>query len=128
MARGAGRGNDGTRPGPHGVAHRRGSAIRGSAHVVRGAPHHRGCPPSGARAWTQCGAVSGGLTGPGCGSTGDLRVEALEHPPIFRLPGVPDHVTYTWLVMLIFIGVAFIGSPSLPLVPPRNPTTPQSLL
>src|SRR6266403_595249 len=23
-------------------------------------------------------------------------MEAIEHPPIFSLPGIPDHVTYTW--------------------------------
>ena len=35
---------------------------------------------------------------------------AIEHPPIFRLPGIPDHVTYTWIVMAILIGVAFAAS------------------
>jgi F-type H+-transporting ATPase subunit a len=42
---------------------------------------------------------------------------ALEHPPIFRLPGVPDHVTYTWLVMIVLTVLAFIASRRLVLVP-----------
>jgi F-type H+-transporting ATPase subunit a len=42
---------------------------------------------------------------------------AIEHPPIFRLPGVPDHVTYTWLVMIVLTVVAFIASRRLALVP-----------
>lgn len=44
-------------------------------------------------------------------------MEAIEHPPIFRLPGIPDHVTYTWLVMIILAGLAFVGSRNLQLVP-----------
>jgi F-type H+-transporting ATPase subunit a len=44
-------------------------------------------------------------------------VSAIEHPPIFRLPGIPDHVTYTWLAMLILTAVAFIASRNLQLVP-----------
>jgi len=44
-------------------------------------------------------------------------VEAIEHPPIFRLPGIPDHVTYTWLVMVILAGVAFAASRNVQLVP-----------
>jgi len=44
-------------------------------------------------------------------------VGAIEHPPIFRLPGIPDHVTYTWLVMLILTGVAFAASRNVQLVP-----------
>ena len=42
---------------------------------------------------------------------------AIEHPPIFRLPGIPDHVTYTWLVMVILAGVAFAASRNIQLVP-----------
>jgi len=34
-------------------------------------------------------------------------MEAIEHPPIFHLPGIPDHVTYTWLSMIILTSVAF---------------------
>ncbi len=44
-------------------------------------------------------------------------MSAIEHPPIFRLPGIPDHVTYTWLAMLILTAVAFIASRNLQLVP-----------
>jgi F-type H+-transporting ATPase subunit a len=42
---------------------------------------------------------------------------ALEHPPIFRLPSIPDHVTYTWAVMGILILIAFVASRRLELVP-----------
>jgi F-type H+-transporting ATPase subunit a len=44
-------------------------------------------------------------------------VEAIDHPPIFHLPGIPDHVTYTWLVMIILAGVAFMATRRLELVP-----------
>jgi len=44
-------------------------------------------------------------------------MEAIEHPPIFRLPGIPDHVTYTWLVMIILAGLTFVASRHLQLVP-----------
>lgn len=42
---------------------------------------------------------------------------AIEHPPIFRLPGVPDHVLYTWIVMLILVGVAWAATRRASLVP-----------
>lgn len=41
----------------------------------------------------------------------------LEHPPIFVIPGIPDHVTYTWIVMAILAGLALIASRRLELVP-----------
>lgn len=44
-------------------------------------------------------------------------MDVIEHPPIFRLPGIPDHVTYTWLFMLILAGLAFAASRNLGLVP-----------
>ena len=50
-------------------------------------------------------------------------MEIIEHPPIFRLPGVfwpgyvPDHVTYTWLVMIVLTALAFVASRRLELVP-----------
>jgi F-type H+-transporting ATPase subunit a len=44
-------------------------------------------------------------------------VDVIEHAPIFRLPGIPDHVTYTWLVMIILAGLAFVGSRNVALVP-----------
>ena len=42
---------------------------------------------------------------------------SLEHPPIFVIPGVPDHVTYTWVVMVILGGLALVASRRLELVP-----------
>jgi F-type H+-transporting ATPase subunit a len=42
---------------------------------------------------------------------------AIEHPPIFRLPIVPDHVTYTWLVMIVLTALAFVASRNVALVP-----------
>ena len=42
---------------------------------------------------------------------------SLEHPPIFVIPGVPDHVTYTWVVMVILSGLALVASRRLELVP-----------
>ena len=37
-------------------------------------------------------------------------MEAIEHPPIFHLPGIPDHVTYTWVVMIVLAALAFFAS------------------
>jgi F-type H+-transporting ATPase subunit a len=42
---------------------------------------------------------------------------AIEHPPILSLPGIPDHVTYTWLVMIVLAAVAFAASRRVALVP-----------
>jgi F-type H+-transporting ATPase subunit a len=44
-------------------------------------------------------------------------VGVIEHPPIFRLPNIPDHVTYTWLVMILLAGLAFVASRNVALVP-----------
>lgn len=44
-------------------------------------------------------------------------MDVIEHPPIFRLPGIPDHVTYTWLVMIILAAFAFAASRHVQLVP-----------
>jgi F-type H+-transporting ATPase subunit a len=44
-------------------------------------------------------------------------MEAIEHPPIFRLPLVPDHVTYTWLAMIVLVALTLAGSRSLQMVP-----------
>jgi F-type H+-transporting ATPase subunit a len=44
-------------------------------------------------------------------------VNVIEHPPILRLPGIPDHVTYTWLVMAILALAAFVASRNVALVP-----------
>ncbi len=42
---------------------------------------------------------------------------ALETPPIFSLPGIPDHVTYTWIAMAILIAIAFAASRRVEMVP-----------
>jgi F-type H+-transporting ATPase subunit a len=44
-------------------------------------------------------------------------VDVIEHPPLFSLPGIPDHVTYTWLVMIVLATVAFIASRNVQLMP-----------
>jgi F-type H+-transporting ATPase subunit a len=44
-------------------------------------------------------------------------VDVIEHPPILRLPGIPDHVTYTWVVMIVLTAVAFIVSRNVRMVP-----------
>ena len=44
-------------------------------------------------------------------------MEAIEHPPLLVIPGIPDHVTYTWLVMLVLVGVSFAASRNLQMVP-----------
>jgi len=46
-------------------------------------------------------------------------VEIIEHPPIFRLPGMAqyDHVTYTWLVMLVLTVLAIAATRNVALVP-----------
>jgi F-type H+-transporting ATPase subunit a len=44
-------------------------------------------------------------------------VGVIEHPPIVHLPGIPDHVTYTWLVMIVLAGLALTASRNMALVP-----------
>ncbi len=44
-------------------------------------------------------------------------MSVIEHPPIFRLPGIPDHVTYTWVVMAVLALAAFVASRQMALVP-----------
>jgi F-type H+-transporting ATPase subunit a len=44
-------------------------------------------------------------------------MEAIEHPPIFSLPGVPDHVTYTWLVMILLVVASWAATRRAALVP-----------
>jgi F-type H+-transporting ATPase subunit a len=41
----------------------------------------------------------------------------IEHPPIIHLPWIPDHVTYTWVVMIVLAGLAFAASRNVALVP-----------
>jgi F-type H+-transporting ATPase subunit a len=42
---------------------------------------------------------------------------AIEHPPIFTIPGVPDHVLYTWIVMALLCILSFAATRRLALVP-----------
>ena len=44
-------------------------------------------------------------------------MEAIEHPPLFVVPGIPDHVTYTWVVLGFLTLLAFVASRDLQLVP-----------
>jgi len=42
---------------------------------------------------------------------------AIEHPPIFTVPGVPDHVLYMWIAMAVLIIVSVAATRHLALVP-----------
>ena len=59
-------------------------------------------------------------------------MDVIEHAPIFRLPAlactwspfechragfIPDHVTFTWVVMIVLAGLAFVASRNVALVP-----------
>ena len=44
-------------------------------------------------------------------------MDIIEHPPILHLPQVWDHVLYTWIVMLVLIGVAIAATRKLSFVP-----------
>ena len=45
-------------------------------------------------------------------------MDVIEHPPLFSLaPTIPDHVTYTWVVMILLTVVAFLASRNVGLVP-----------
>jgi F-type H+-transporting ATPase subunit a len=44
-------------------------------------------------------------------------VSVIEHPPLVHLPGIPDQVTYTWLVMILLAGLAFLASRRVAMVP-----------
>lgn len=44
-------------------------------------------------------------------------MEAIEHPPLFAIPGVSDHLTYTWIVMALLIALSVAASRRLQLVP-----------
>jgi F-type H+-transporting ATPase subunit a len=44
-------------------------------------------------------------------------LEIIDHPPILHFSGIPDHVTYTWIAMLIIIAVSFFATRKLELVP-----------
>lgn len=42
---------------------------------------------------------------------------AIEHPPLFTVPGIPDHVLYTWIAMAILIAASLAATRHLALVP-----------
>ena len=42
---------------------------------------------------------------------------AIEHPPIFAVPGLPHHVLYTWIVIVFLFVVSFATTRHLALVP-----------
>src|SRR5262245_57936818 len=42
---------------------------------------------------------------------------AIDHPPIFTIPGVPDYVVYTWVTMAVLIIVSVVATRHLALVP-----------
>lgn len=44
-------------------------------------------------------------------------MEIIEHPPIFRIPAIPDQVFYMWVVMGVLLVVAFVATRRLQLVP-----------
>jgi F-type H+-transporting ATPase subunit a len=44
-------------------------------------------------------------------------VELIEHPPIFRIPSIPDQVLYMWIVMGILLVVAVVATRRLQMVP-----------
>src|SRR5262244_1567722 len=44
-------------------------------------------------------------------------MELIEHPPIFHIPGIPDQVFYTWVVMAILVIVGVISTRRLAMVP-----------
>ena len=44
-------------------------------------------------------------------------MDIIEHPPIFRIPAIWDHVLYTWVVMAILILVAVAATRRVALVP-----------
>jgi F-type H+-transporting ATPase subunit a len=44
-------------------------------------------------------------------------MELIEHPPIFRIPSIPDQVLYMWIVMAILLIVAVVATRRLQMVP-----------
>ena len=44
-------------------------------------------------------------------------MDIIEHPPILRIPFIPDQVLYTWIVMGILLVVAVVATRRLQLVP-----------
>jgi len=44
-------------------------------------------------------------------------MELIEHPPILHIPGLPDQILYTWMVMGILLVVAVVSTRRLAMVP-----------
>src|SRR5713101_8545770 len=44
-------------------------------------------------------------------------MELIEHPPILRVPHIPDQVLYMWIVMAVLVVVAIVATRRLQLVP-----------
>jgi F-type H+-transporting ATPase subunit a len=44
-------------------------------------------------------------------------MEIIEHPPILRIPFIPDQILYTWIVMGVLVVVAMVATRRLQLVP-----------
>jgi len=44
-------------------------------------------------------------------------MDLIEHPPIFRIPAIPDQVLYMWIVMGVLLVVAVVATRRLQLVP-----------
>jgi F-type H+-transporting ATPase subunit a len=44
-------------------------------------------------------------------------VELIEHPPIFHIPAIPDHILYTWIVMGILVVISLVATRRVALVP-----------
>ena len=44
-------------------------------------------------------------------------MDLIEHPPIFRIPSIPDQVLYMWIVMGILLVVAVVATRRLQMVP-----------
>src|SRR6266704_256979 len=44
-------------------------------------------------------------------------MELIEHPPILRVPHIPDQVLYMWIVMAVLVGVSIVATRRLHLVP-----------
>ena len=44
-------------------------------------------------------------------------MELIEHPPILRVPYIPDQVLYMWIVMAVLVVVSIVATRRLHLVP-----------
>src|SRR5258705_11104531 len=44
-------------------------------------------------------------------------MELIEHPPILHIAAIPDHILYTWIAMAVLVGVSFVATRRVQLVP-----------